>query len=104
MTQGDLYFWKKDQEVPDMWHVLFDYPKKQLAVTFNCSFHNRHTARWRSSWAATAPWRFRRASAATIIAEWKDDNGASRRAPGRPDKPEYDTQPANCKRPATGRT
>jgi hypothetical protein len=25
-----------------MWHVLFDYPKKELAVTFACSFHNRH--------------------------------------------------------------
>ncbi|MFB3826552.1 MAG: Gfo/Idh/MocA family protein [Bryobacteraceae bacterium] len=42
-TQGNLYYWTKDQEVPDMWHVLFDYPKKQLAVTFNCNFHNRHT-------------------------------------------------------------
>ena len=41
-TQGDLYFWTKDQEVPDMWHVLFDYPKKQLGITFNSNFHNRH--------------------------------------------------------------
>jgi predicted dehydrogenase len=41
-TQGSLYFWKQDREVPDQWHVLFDYPKKQLACTFACSFHNRH--------------------------------------------------------------
>ena len=41
-TQGNLYFWNKDQEVPDMWHVLMDYPKKQLGITFNCNFHNRH--------------------------------------------------------------
>jgi len=41
-TQGGLYFWKQDREVPDMWHVLFDYPKKEMAVTFACSFHNRH--------------------------------------------------------------
>jgi predicted dehydrogenase len=26
-----------------MWHVLFDYPKKELAVTFNCTFNNTHT-------------------------------------------------------------
>lgn len=41
-TQGNLYYWNADQEVPDMWHVLFDYPAKQLAVTFNCNFHNDH--------------------------------------------------------------
>jgi predicted dehydrogenase len=42
VTQGGKYFWKSDREVPDMWHVLFDYPQKELAVTFACSFHNRH--------------------------------------------------------------
>jgi predicted dehydrogenase len=42
VTQGGKYFWKEDREVPDMWHVLFDYPKKELAVSFACSFHNRH--------------------------------------------------------------
>ncbi len=42
VTQGGKYFWKENREVPDMWHVLFDYPSKELAVTFNCSFHNAH--------------------------------------------------------------
>jgi predicted dehydrogenase len=42
VTQGGLYFWKQDREVPDMWHVLYDYPKKNLAVTFNCTFNNTH--------------------------------------------------------------
>jgi predicted dehydrogenase len=42
VTQAGKYFWKEDREVPDMWHVLFDYPKKELAVSFACSFHNRH--------------------------------------------------------------
>jgi predicted dehydrogenase len=41
-TQGGLYFWKDGRDVPDMWHVLFDYPSKELAITFGCSFHNRH--------------------------------------------------------------
>ncbi len=42
LTQGGLYFWKDGRNVPDMWHVLFDYPKKDLAVTFACTFNNRH--------------------------------------------------------------
>jgi predicted dehydrogenase len=41
-TQGALYFWKQDREVPDQWHVLMEYPKKELTVTFACSFHNSH--------------------------------------------------------------
>ncbi|MBI1898005.1 MAG: Gfo/Idh/MocA family oxidoreductase [Acidobacteria bacterium] len=41
-TMGGLYFWKGDREVPDQWHVMFEYPKKELSVTFGCTFHNRH--------------------------------------------------------------
>lgn len=41
-TMGGLYFWKKDREVPDQWHVMFEYPKQELNVTFACTFHNRH--------------------------------------------------------------
>lgn len=42
VTQGGKYFWKEDREVPDMWHVLMDYPRQELAVSFGCSFHNKH--------------------------------------------------------------
>ncbi len=41
-TMGGLYFWKQDREVPDQWHVMFEYPKKEMSVTFACTFHNRH--------------------------------------------------------------
>jgi predicted dehydrogenase len=41
-TMGGLYFWKKDRDVPDQWHVLYEYPKQELNVTFACSFHNKH--------------------------------------------------------------
>lgn len=41
-TMGGLYFWRQDREVPDQWHVSFEYPKKQMNVTFACTFHNRH--------------------------------------------------------------
>lgn len=41
-TMGGLYFWTRDREVPDQWHVLYEYPKKQLNVVFACTLHNRH--------------------------------------------------------------
>ncbi len=41
-TMGGLYFWKRDRDVPDQWHTLFEYPKKELNVEFGCTFHNRH--------------------------------------------------------------
>jgi len=37
MTQGSLYFWTGDREVPDQWTVLFDYPPEygpQLLLWF----------------------------------------------------------------------
>jgi predicted dehydrogenase len=42
MTHGALYFWKDELAVPDMWHAIFDYPQRQLTVTFNQAFHNSH--------------------------------------------------------------
>ncbi len=42
LTMGGLYYWKQDREVPDQWHTMFDYPKKELQVMFACTFANRH--------------------------------------------------------------
>jgi predicted dehydrogenase len=42
ITHGGQYFWKDGRDVPDMWNVVMDYPKKEMAVTFGCTFHNRH--------------------------------------------------------------
>ncbi len=42
VTQGSLYFWKEEVEVPDMWHSIFDYPKKELTITFSSNFVNNH--------------------------------------------------------------
>ena len=53
VTQGGNYFWKDDRDVPDLWHVLMDYPKKELAVTFHCTFHNPHYGEVEQFWAAT---------------------------------------------------
>jgi predicted dehydrogenase len=42
LAQGGIYFWKGDRDVPDLWNVTFDYPSKDLAVTFSCTETNRH--------------------------------------------------------------
>ncbi len=42
VTQGGTYFWQDDREVPDLWNTIYDYPRQKLAITFNCTFNNRH--------------------------------------------------------------
>jgi predicted dehydrogenase len=42
LVMGNQYFWKTDRDVPDQWHVMFDYPKQEVAYTFECVFHSRH--------------------------------------------------------------
>lgn len=32
--------WRNDREVPDAWHVLFDYPSRNVAVRFDCGAHH----------------------------------------------------------------
>jgi predicted dehydrogenase len=41
-THGALYFWKNEITVPDMWQSIFDYPKREMTVTFHQCFHNSH--------------------------------------------------------------
>jgi predicted dehydrogenase len=41
-THGALYFWKNELAVPDMWQAVFDYPKREMTVTFHQCFHNSH--------------------------------------------------------------
>jgi len=42
VTQGGVYFWKDGRDAPDTWNVIFDYPQRELIVTFNCTFSNTH--------------------------------------------------------------
>jgi predicted dehydrogenase len=44
MSQGAMYFWKEQREVPDIWNMVFDYPKQELQILFASVFHNRHSA------------------------------------------------------------
>ncbi len=95
LVQGDLYFWKEDRDVPDQWHVFFDYPKKEVAYTFECVFHNRHVGEvaqflGREKTLEVGP-RFCR----TYAAEWKPE-WADRAAEGRK---RADAMPELGKRP-----
>ncbi|HWQ53512.1 MAG TPA: Gfo/Idh/MocA family oxidoreductase [Bryobacteraceae bacterium] len=84
VTQGGNYFWKDGRDVPDMWHVLFDYPSKELAITFGCSFHNRHQGELAQYLGREKTMEMNPGFLRTYIAEWKqeyyDRLGAARRA------------------------
>ncbi len=73
LTHGALYFWHDGRDVPDIWNVAFDYPKQELAITFQCTFNNRHVGEvaqylGREKTMEVAP-RF----CNTYIAEWKPE-------------------------------
>jgi predicted dehydrogenase len=84
VTQGGHYFWKDGRDVPDMWHVLFDYPSKELAITFGCSFHNRHVGEMAQYLGREKTMEFGPSYLRTYIGEWKQEHydllGAARRA------------------------
>ncbi len=40
IASGGIYFWKEKREVPDVLNVVYDYPERQLAVTWNSTFSN----------------------------------------------------------------
>lgn len=84
VTQGGLYFWHDDREVPDMWNVSFDYPKRQQAITFACSFHNVHVGEMaqylgRDMTLEVSP-NFCRAYGAEWKPEYSDKRGRARKA------------------------
>jgi predicted dehydrogenase len=72
-VQGDLYFWKEDREVPDQWHVLFDYPKKETAFTFECVFHSRHYGEMAEFLGRDKTLEVSPHVCRTFVAEWKPE-------------------------------
>lgn len=75
-TMGGLYFWTEDRVVPDQWHVMFEYPKKQMNVTFACSFHNRHHGTNTYILGRDATIEVAEGHCRLYSAEWKPDYGA----------------------------
>jgi predicted dehydrogenase len=40
VASGGIYYWKEKREVPDVLNVVYDYPDRGMAVTWNCTFSN----------------------------------------------------------------
>ena len=74
VTHGGLYFWTNDREVPDQWTVLFDYPKQNLAVQFNCAFHNVHVGEMAQYLGRDLTLEVSPDSCRTYAPEWKPEH------------------------------
>ena len=91
-TMGGLYFWKQDREVPDQWHVMFEYPKQELNVTFACGFSNRHHGTNTFIFGRDATIEVHTDWCNVYGAEWKPENQkklAESRRTGQPVPPDY---------------
>ena len=42
VTTGGIYYWDDDREVPDHWNAIYDWPDRELCVTYSCQFNNEH--------------------------------------------------------------
>jgi len=74
VTHGGLYYWTNDREVPDQWTVLFDYPKQNLAVQFNCAFHNVHVGEMAQYLGRDLTLEVSPDSCRTYAPEWKPEH------------------------------
>jgi predicted dehydrogenase len=74
VTQGGLYYWTNDREVPDQWTVLFDYPKQTLGVHFNCTFHNVHVGEMAQYLGRDLTLEVSPDSCRTYTPEWKPEH------------------------------
>ncbi len=104
-TMGGLYFWKQDREVPDQWHTMFEYPKKDLNVTFACNFQNKHQGTNTYIFGRDATIEVETAWCRLFDAEWKPEYNqkltkarAEAKAAGRPPgdavvQPDYSMKP-----------
>ena len=73
VTQGGVYFWKDGRDVPDTWNVMFDYPTKELVVSFQCTFNNTHYDEVEQFLGRDLTMEVSPEFCRTFAAEWKDD-------------------------------
>lgn len=75
VTQGGVYFWKDGRDAPDTWNVMFDYPKAELVVTFQCTFNNRHYGEVEQFLGREMTMEVAPPFCRTFAAEWKPEFG-----------------------------
>lgn len=71
MAQGGLYWWKDGRDVPDVWNTIFDYPKQEMTVTFQCTFNNRHVGEMAQYLGRDKTLEVGPRYCRTFMAEWK---------------------------------
>jgi len=90
VTHGATYCWEGDRDVPDQWHVAFDYPKHKLAIAFASTVHNGHGGRFVQLVGRDATLEVDDNSCRLYEASWKPGYGAKRaKAPGGVVPPDY---------------
>jgi predicted dehydrogenase len=90
VTHGALYFWKDGRDVPDIWNVAFDYPTQELALTFHCTFNNRHVGEMAQYLGRDKTLEVGPRYCNTYIAEWKPEYMEKlRQAKGAPVPPDF---------------
>jgi hypothetical protein len=48
MAMGGIYFWKDDRNTPDVMQVLFEYPDKELMLTYDATLASSSTGEYES--------------------------------------------------------
>ena len=76
VTQGGIYFWTGDREVPDQWNVLYDYPKLNLGYSFACNFQNSHVGEVTQLLGRDMTLEVSPSFCRTYSAEWKPEHQA----------------------------
>ena len=98
LAHGAIYCWQDDRDVPDQWHVVFDYPKHNLAVVFGSNVHNGHVGRQVQLLGRDATLEVGDNYCNLFEASWKPGYAAKRaKAPGGVVPPEYSMQPDEMK-------
>ncbi|MCL5744244.1 MAG: Gfo/Idh/MocA family oxidoreductase [Acidobacteria bacterium] len=93
-THGAAYSWPENRDVPDQWHVLFDYPKRKLAIAFGGAVHNGHAGRYLQLIGRDAALEVSDNTCHLYEASWKPGYAAKRaKAPGGVVPPEYSFKP-----------
>jgi predicted dehydrogenase len=89
VTQGALYTWHDGRDVPDIWNVLFDYPKQELALSFHCTFNSKHVGEMAQYLGRDKTLEVGPRYCNTFTAEWKPEYMEKLRQSGGNVKPDF---------------